>query len=414
MDRFASRFEQDHLTIQKAQGAWLRDNQERNWLDYLLGNCTQTLGHCHPRIVEAVRSQATKALNVGDHVTEETYALAETICKISKKDQLRFVNSGSEACHLAIRLARAGTQRRIIVKFNGHYHGWFGEEVAKFTPAFPYAAGLSSAPDIISIPWNNPVAFQNILKELGDKIAAVICEPILCHAGVIPPLSGFLELLRSETKRIGALLIFDECITGFRAALGGAQEYCNVYADLVIYSKALSQGVPFSVCAGTKEAMMPLSSGQAYQGASYDAHPLGVAVATETIKIFQEEKTHQQLQIIGERYQSELGSVFKEMGFNVCIQGIPGAFQFFFTDLQQMTSYEEVFEKSNVLLNKKLVDLLRPFHIQLGRGDIQIKQGTGWMGQWFYSTAHGEKELEYTKSALRKALQLLEAECLVH
>lgn len=414
MDRFASRFEEDHLTIEKAQGAWLQDTEGRNWLDYLLGNCTQTLGHCHPRIVEAVRSQARLALNVGDHVTEQTHELAETICKISHKDQLRFVNSGSEACHLAIRLSRAATERRLIVKFNGHYHGWFGEEVAKFTPAFPYAAGLHSAKEIISIPWNDTAAFEMIMEKYGDKVAAVICEPILCHAGVIPPLAGFLELLRRETKQAGAFLIFDECITGFRTALGGAQEYTGVYADLVIYSKALSQGVPFSVCAGTKEAMAPLRLGQAYQGASYDAHPLGVAVASETIKIFREEKTHLQLRLIGEKYQNGLGSVFREMGFDVCIQGIPGAFQFFFTDLKQMTSYEEVFEKSNVQLNKKLVNLLRLFQIQLGRGDIQTKQGAGWMGQWFYSTAHGEKELEYTKTALRKALQILEAECLVH
>ncbi len=408
MDRFAARFEKDRLEITKAKGAWLYDESNQKWLDFLLGNCTQTLGHCHPRIVEAIWRQAFSAINVGDHVTEKAEQLAETICRIAKKDQLRFVNSGSEACHLAIRLARAATGRRIIIKFNGHYHGWFGEEVAKFLPSFPYSAGLPQSKNILSIPWNHPEALKEVLALYGDKIAAVICETILCHAGVIPPLPGFLTLLRQETNRIGALLIFDECITGFRVALGGAQEYCNTYADLVIYSKALSQGVPFSVCAGTAQAMAPLSEGKAYQGASYDAHALGVAAAAEAIQIFQDEKTHDRLKAIGDEFQRELGQVFQENGFEVCTQGIPGAFQFFFTDHKELISYEQVFQETRVDLNKKLIELLRLEKIQLGRGDIQQKAGTGWMGQWFYSTAHGDEELELTRKALARVLVQLE------
>lgn len=404
MDRFAARFEKDHLVISKAKGAWLYDKKNEKWLDFLLGNCTQTLGHCHPRLVEAIGEQASKALNVGDHVIEKTHQLAEMICCIGKKDQLRFVNSGSEACHLAIRLARAGTGRRLILKFNGHYHGWFGEEVSKFLPTFPYHAGLSQTQDFISIPWNDPESLWEALEQYSDKIAAIICEPVLCHAGVIPPLPGFLKLLSQEAKKIGAFLIFDECITGFRIALGGAQEYYDVCADLVIYSKALSQGVPFSVCAGSETAMRPLAEGSAYQGASYDAHPLGVTAALETLKIFQEEKTHFRLKAIGEHFQEELGNVFREWDFDVCTQGIPGAFQFFFTKEKQLINYEQVFKQTNVAFNKELIESLRHQKIQLGRGDIQEKYGSGWMGQWFYSTAHGEEELEFTKKALQMVL----------
>ena len=407
MDRLAGRFENDAWVVEQAQGAWMRDKHGRRMLDYLLGNCTQTLGHCHPRLVEKLQAQSSKVINVGDHYIEETRLLADRICRIAKKDMLRFVNSGSEACHLAIRLARAYTGKRIIVKFDGHYHGWFGEELKRFIPEVPYSGGLDPVPEIISVSWNCRESVTRLFEEYSGNIAAVICEPILCHAGVVPPDEGFLPFLRTITRSNAALLIFDECITGFRVALGGGQEFTGVESDLVIYAKALSQGVPLAVCAGTAEVMNLLCEGIAYQGATYDAHPLGIAAATETLNIFDDEKTHEKLVASGIAIVKELTSVFSQLGIPVLCQGVPGAFQFFFTDHKKLRSYHEVFTYSNVQYFKTLVDALRLQGINVGRADIRRGFGSSWMGQWFYSSAHGTAELEFTVSALRRALTSL-------
>lgn len=412
MDSLSNRFSESNIYVDKCNGAWIMDESGKRYVDYLLGNCCHILGHSHPRLVEAIREQAGKCINVGDHHFRLAYELAENIKKISRKDAVRLVNSGSEAVHLAIRLARGYTNRPIIVKFWGHYHGWFTEEISRFVPELLYNKGLLGdySTKIIAIEWNNTEQLNEVFEQYGDQIAAIICEPVLCHAGPIPPNEGFLQLLRHKTSKNGSVLIFDECITGLRLSLGGAQEYYDVYADIVTYSKAFSGGLPIGICAGTKEIMGLLGDGSLYQAATYDANPLSVAVANTIINVVQEVKLYDHFNKMGTMLIFGIDEILNKLSVPHIWQGFPSVFQFYYTDKTKISNSYEALTYNNLTFFGLLIEELVQNGVSLFKGDLRSNPNSSWMSQWFLSYAHGIEEVEHTLAAYeRSVIRVLEA-----
>jgi glutamate-1-semialdehyde 2,1-aminomutase len=403
MDKLAGRFADSKLIVDRAHGPWLV-NQDGRWVDHVLGNCSQLLGHTHPYVVDQVTSQLSRMTNVGDHKTEAAFALAERILAISGMSAVRFVSSGSEAVHVALRTARAATARTAVLKFAGHYHGWFTEEISRFVPHLDYADGLpeQAADNLVVVDWNDREAVRAVFESRGAELAAVICEPMLCHAGPVPATDGFLAYLRELADSAGTLLIFDECITGFRLAGGGAQEKFGVKADIVVYSKALSAGFPLGVCAGTERAMAPLWEGRAYQAATYDANSVSVAAAHAVLDVLEKESVYDRIASYGERLQAFIASELDARGVpNVC-QGDASVFQFFFTD-RPVRNHREALGSDTVLYGL-LVDELLKRGVNLYKGDLRSRPDASWLSQWFVSASHDDEAFEWTARAYPDAL----------
>lgn len=402
-DLLSGRFEST-VYVERAEGAWLHTDQGP-MVDYLLGNCCHVLGHCHPHVTEAVAAQAARSVNVGDHRTELAETLAARILRHAGKDALRFVSSGSEAVHCALRAARAATGRSLVVKFEGHYHGWFAEEIARFVPDLEYAGGLGPGAGgrLVVVPWNDRAAFDAVMAEHGGDVAAVICEPMLCHAGPIPPQEGFLQHLREAATAHGSLLVFDECIVGFRLGLGGGQGHFGVRSDLVTYSKVLSGGLPIGICAGSAEAMAPLADGTAYQAATYDANPLSMAAASAVLDVLEEGSAYERIAAHGSAAQALIAAELADAGVPAVCQGDVSVFQFFLTGEDRVADHAAALG-TDTRLYGALVEELLARGINVFKGDLRPNPRASWLSQWFVSAAHGERELDHLAGAYRPAL----------
>jgi len=281
-------------------GCRLYDVDGKTYLDYNCSHGASFLGHNHPAIRKAIQ----QALDMGvicAYETEHHSRVAETLCRlIPCAEQVRFANSGSEATFTALRVARAVTGRHKILKFEGHFHGlhdavvWNAHGPARAAfPTYPYvppqveSAGVppQCADLVLVIPWNDPAAIRQALREHGDELAAVICEPVNYNSGCIPPAPGLLALLRAETAQRGICLIFDEVLSGFRMAAGGAQAYYGVTPDLCTLAKAVANGLPLAVVAGKREVMQVLSPlGPAAHSGTYSGHLFAVLAARAAAK----------------------------------------------------------------------------------------------------------------------------------
>ena len=246
------------LYFEKGRGCRVWDADENEYIDYALAWGPLILGHCYPDIVAAVHRQATQPHTYGaQHRLEFEVAELFQAC-VPCAERVAFTSSGSEAVQLALRLARAWTNRRFVVKFEGHYHGWLDSDALSDHPTIdeagppdtpvPVSASrgqvANSIENVIILPWNRPDIFSALMSERGGEIAAVITEPVLCNSGCLMPLPGFLNTLRRECDSHGSALIFDEVITGFRMAIGGAQEHYGVTPDIATFGKALGAGLP--------------------------------------------------------------------------------------------------------------------------------------------------------------------------
>jgi glutamate-1-semialdehyde 2,1-aminomutase len=278
--------------IDRAEGAYIFDVDGNRYIDYVLSWGPMILGHAHPDVVKAVAEQAVKGTSYGAPTELET-DLAQLVCQLVPSLQMvRFVNSGTEATMSALRLARAYTGRSKIVKFSGGYHGHAdfllvqaGSGVA--TLGLPASAGVTSnqTADTITVEYNDLAAVQQVFAEVGEQIAAVIVEPVSGNMGLVPPQPGFLERLREVTQQYGALLIFDEVMTGFRVALGGAQERFGVMPDLTCLGKVVGGGLPCAAYGGRREIMEYVAPlGPMYQAGTLSGNPLAMAAGLATLR----------------------------------------------------------------------------------------------------------------------------------
>lgn len=281
------------LFIDRGEGPYLLDADGNRYIDYVLSWGPLILGHAHPQVVEALKSVIGRGTSYGAPTAIET-ELAELVCEmVPSAEMVRFVNSGTEATMSALRLARAYTGRDKIIKFSGNYHGHADMLLVKAgsgvaTLGLPDSPGVpkGAAQDTLIAPYNDLKAVATLFDSNPDQIAAVIIEPVAGNMGVVPPVEGFLQGLRDLTQKEGALLIFDEVMTGFRVALGGAQELYGVMPDITALGKVIGGGLPVGAYAGRADIMQRVAPlGPMYQAGTLSGNPLAMTAGLETLKI---------------------------------------------------------------------------------------------------------------------------------
>lgn len=281
----------DPVFIESGSGAIIRDIDGNEYIDYVLSWGPLILGHCHPEVVKAIQEQAAKGTSFGAPTLLENKLAQIVIERVPSVEMVRFVSSGTEATMAALRLARGYTGRDIILKFEGSYHGHGDSLLIKAgsgvaTLGLPDSPGVPSdiAKNTTTVAYNDLEAVKATFEKLGDNIAAVIVEPVAGNMGVVPPQPGFLEGLREITKEYGALLIFDEVMTGFRVDYNCAQGYFGVDPDLTCLGKVVGGGLPVGAFGGKKEIMEKVApSGPVYQAGTLSGNPLAMTAGIETL-----------------------------------------------------------------------------------------------------------------------------------
>ena len=387
------------IILAEGLGARVRDIDGRSYLDYIGGWGPAILGHRHPGVVAAIRAQAGLGFALGLTGPLEI-ELAERIrARMPSMERLRFTSSGTEAVMSAVRLARAATGRDLVVKFAGGYHGHSdgllveaGSGLA--THAIPGSAGVptAAAAATIVLPFNDRSAAAFAFAERAGRIAAVIVEPVAANVGVIPPEPGFLEDLRGLTARDGALLIFDEVITGFRVAPGGAQGRYGVRPDLTTLGKIVGGGMPIGAYGGRRELMAQIApEGPVYQAGTLSGHALSMAAGIATLDALDDD-AYTRLEATGERLADGLAAAATEAGRTVAIGRVGSLLTVFFAPRAPLDA--------EAALAGDRAAFGRFFRAMLGSGVLLPPSP---FEAWFISLAHDEAVVDETLHAARRA-----------
>jgi glutamate-1-semialdehyde 2,1-aminomutase len=383
--------------IQRAQGAYLYEPSGKRYIDYVASWGPMVAGHAHPKIVKAVQEAAANGLSFGAPTVIET-RIAEKICELVPSIELvRMVNSGTEATMSAIRLARGYTGRDKIVKFTGCYHGHADSLLVKagsgvLTLGLPNSPGVpaSLAEHTLTLNYNDLEQVNTVFAEMGSQIACIIVEPVAGNMNCIPPVPGFLQGLREVCDEYGNVLIFDEVMTGFRVALGGAQSYYNVKPDLTTLGKVIGGGMPVGAFGGKREIMAEIAPlGPVYQAGTLSGNPVAMAAGLATLEIISEPDFYVELSAKTENFVSELLALAKTANIPMTGVSIGGMFGLFFTTLDKVENFDQV-SACDVERFKKF------FHGLLEKG-IYLAPSAFEAG--FVSSAHSQEDIEMTLSA---------------
>jgi glutamate-1-semialdehyde 2,1-aminomutase len=387
-----------------AQGAYLKDADGKSYVDYVGSWGPAILGHAHPAVTRAVQKAAARGLSFGTPHEGEV-ELSRLICRmVPSVEKVRFCNSGTEATMSCLRLARGFTQRNGIVKFAGCYHGHSDALLVAagsgaLTLGRPDSAGVTpgAVQDTHVLPFNDPGAAEKLFAKKGEEIAAVLLEPIPANAGLILPVPGFLEKLRELTRKHGSLLIFDEVMTGFRLAPGGAQQVLGIRPDLSAFGKVIGGGLPVGAFGGRAEIMDHLApDGPVYQAGTLSGNPMAMAAGLAQLKVLAKGKVYRELERIGAAvetmFREELGAAGWEdpwvrIGSMFCLFCRP--------DGGPIRNLEDA-QKVDRSRYAKL------FHGLLEHG---VYFPPSQFESCFLSSAHGAKEMEITRKGLRAALR---------
>jgi glutamate-1-semialdehyde 2,1-aminomutase len=396
----------DHpIYFTKGDGPYLFDVDGNRYIDYVGSWGPAIAGHSHPKVVSAVRTQLESGLSFGAPTEIET-VLAETIIEsVPSAEKLRMTSSGTEAAMSAIRLARGYTNRELIIKFEGCYHGHGDSLLVKagsgaLTMGVPDSAGVPKdlAHKTVTLTYNDTLGAIAAFQKLGEGIAAVIVEPIAGNMGCIPPVPEFLETLRELTSSHGALLIFDEVMTGFRVGLGGAQKLFEVTPDLTVLGKIIGGGLPVGAIAGKTEIIDFFAPvGPVYQAGTLSGNPLAMASGLATIELVSQKDFHKNLELNTTKLSQELEVLAKKRGVDLCVNHVCGMFGIFFSDQKRICNLTDVQN-----CDEKKFKLF--FNIMLENG---INLAPSRFEAGFVSSAHGENELEATLRAAEKAFSML-------
>jgi glutamate-1-semialdehyde 2,1-aminomutase len=391
----------------KGSHVWDADGNE--FIDYVLARGPLLLGHSPEPVIEAVRRQLDRGLMyAGQHELE--IEAAELFCKLVPcAEQVRFASSGSEAVHAAIRLARGVTGREKILRFEGHYHGWFDNIFFNYAPpldqagprenpkAIPISKGqpLDEGRHLVIRPWNDLTLVEQAFKQDAGQIAAVITEPIMCNTGGIMPRPDYLQGLRELCNRHGAMLIFDEVITGFRVSLGGAQQYFRVTPDLATFAKGMAGGFPVSAIAGKREFMERFGDLSVTHAGTYNSNAPCMAACIAAMKMLAANKGAAlgNANQVGRHLMEGLIRAGSNAGKDVHVRGLPTVFHVSFNDREEVVDYR-TFTTRDVEAYKRFCLALQD------RGIRTIPEGL-----WFVSTAHTNDDVERTLSAAAEAMR---------
>ncbi len=390
------------LVFERAEGACLIDADGNRLIDYYLGMGPMILGHSPRSVREAVHEQVDRGILFGGQSGIEAQA-ARLVCEtVPCAERMRFGSSGSEMVQAAIRLARAATGRRRIVKFEGHYHGWLDNILWSTAPALNEAgpaeqpvpvagsAGqdLDTAEGIAVLPWNDLAALETVLA--GGDVAGVIMEPAMCNAGVIAPKAGYLEGAKEACARHGAILIFDEVITGFRVARGGAQERLGVTPDLAVFGKAIANGFPVAALCGRADLLDMFATGGVMHGGTYNGQCIGMAATVATLRDLTPE-AFAVLEARGARLRDGIAERLRAAGIRASVTGFPEIFFVAF-------GYEEPARDYRDLVRRDRAGYVAFTQALLARGVRALERGA-----WFTSLAHDDAIIDATLEAVADA-----------
>lgn len=389
------------LFFKHAEGAYVVDEDDKRYVDYVGSWGPMILGHGHPEVLDAVRAQIDHGLSYGAPTALEV-EMADLVCSlVPSMDMVRMVSSGTEATMSAIRLARGYTGRDSIIKFEGCYHGHSDSLLVKagsgaLTLGVPSSPGVPAAfaQHTITLPFNDIDAVAACLAEQGDKIACIIVEPVAGNMNCIPPVPGFLEGLREQCDKYGVVLIFDEVMTGFRVALGGAQAHFGVTPDLSTFGKVIGGGMPVACFGGKKEVMSYIAPlGPVYQAGTLSGNPLAMAAGIATLKLISRPGFHDELTDYTQRLLQGLQERADAAGIPFTTTQAGGMFGLYFTERKNITSFEDA-TSCNVEHFKQF------FHLML-EGGVYLAPSAFEAG--FTSIALGDTELQITLAAAEKA-----------
>lgn len=388
------------LFISRGQGSRIYDEDGSEFIDYIGSWGALIVGHSHPKVVAALKKVVERSTSFGAPTELET-TLAKMVCAaIPSIEMIRFVNSGTEATMSAIRLARAFTGRDKVVKFSGCYHGHTDGLLTKAgsgiaTLGIPGCPGVpaSFTSQTLVTPYNNRQALEELFHNFGHEIAAVIVEPIAANMGVVPPQPGFLEHLRSLTRDSGALLIFDEVITGFRVAYGGAQALYNVTPDLTCLGKIIGGGLPIGAYGGRRQIMEMVSPlGPVYQAGTLSGNPVAMTAGIETLKILAQPQVYKDLDRKSSLLEKGIAEAASRAGIGVTVSRVGSILTIFFTR-EVVTDYESASRADTGLF-------ARFFHQMLSLG---VYLPPSQFEAAFVSTAHTDEDIQATIAAADKA-----------
>ncbi len=387
--------------VKSGYGSHIVDEDGNNFIDYVCSWGPLILGHANPEVLDALSRTMRDGTSFGAPTRLEI-DLAELIAELVPSiEMVRLVSSGTEATMSAIRLARGYTGREKIIKFSGCYHGHSdgllakaGSGAATFSIPDSLGAPKSLVEQTIIIPYNDLEGVRECFESMSTEIAAVIVEPIAGNMGVVKPVAGFLEGLRDISSSHGALLIFDEVISGFRVALGGAQELYGVMPDLTCLGKIIGGGLPVGAFGGPREIMEFLAPvGGVYQAGTLSGNPLAVSAGLTTLRILKRDNPYPVLEEKSSRLARGLDEIFSKKSLMHTINRVGSLFSVFF-EIESATNYEEALKASKPLFNMFFARML----------DQGIYLAPSAFEAWFVSTAHSEEDINYTLSCAERSL----------
>jgi len=385
------------IFFKKAQGATVIAADDRRYIDYVGSWGPMILGHAHPQVIQAVQQVAADGLSFGAPTTLETRLARRVVELMPSIELVRFVSSGTEATMSAIRLARGFTGRDTIVKFEGCYHGHSDSLLIKagsgaLTLGVPTSPGVPKAlaSHTVTLNYNDSDQVQRVLRQMGEQVACVIVEPVAGNMNCVPPAPDFLQTLRRECDRVGALLIFDEVMTGFRVALGGAQALFGVRPDLTTLGKIIGGGMPVGAFGGRRDIMEQLAPlGPVYQAGTLSGNPVAMIAGITTLELISAPGFHRRLAAMTDVLLEQLNTAAAAAGVALATNHVCGMFGFFFTTERHVDSYDKVMA-CDVGRFKQF------FHGMLGEG-IYLAPSAFEAG--FLSAAHSAADIDATIAA---------------
>ncbi|AEH49217.1 glutamate-1-semialdehyde 2,1-aminomutase [Parageobacillus thermoglucosidasius] len=392
------------VVMERAQGAYFWDVDGNKYIDYLAAYGPIIAGHAHPHITKAIQRAAETGVLYGTPTPHEiTFAkmLKEAIPSLEK---VRFVNSGTEAVMTTIRVARAYTGRDKIVKFAGCYHGHsdlvlVAAGSGPSTLGTPDSAGVpkSIAQEVITVPYNDVESFKQAMDVWGDKVAAVLVEPIVGNFGIVTPKPGFLEAINEIAHQAGALVIYDEVITAFRFMYGGAQNLLGIEPDLTALGKIIGGGLPIGAYGGRQDIMEQVAPlGPAYQAGTMAGNPASILAGIACLEVLKQDGVYEHLDKLGAMLEEGILLHADKYGIPVTINRLKGAFTVYFTT-EKVENYEQA-QRSDGEMFAKFFKLMLKQGINLAPSKYEA---------WFVTLAHTEEDVEYTLKAVENAFRQL-------
>jgi glutamate-1-semialdehyde 2,1-aminomutase len=394
----------DPLFIDRADGCLIYDADGNRFIDYIGSWGPMILGHRHPAVVEAINAVLGRGTSFGAPTDLEIQLAEMVIDAVASVDVIRMVNSGTEATMSAIRLARGVTGRDLVIKFDGCYHG-HADTLLVAAGSGVATLGIPGSPGVpqdvarltLSLPFNDIEAVQRVMDEKGDQVACVIIEPVAGNMGLVPPAAGFLESLREVTEKHGVILIFDEVMTGFRVAYGGAQTLYGITPDLTCFGKIIGGGLPVGAYGGKKEIMSQIApQGPVYQAGTLSGNPIAMIAGIATLEQLKKEGVYESLAEKSKRLATGLAEAARKSDIAARVDHVGSMLGMFFTD-RDVTDFEAA----------KTCDLDRFSAFYQGMRQSGIYLAPSQFEVLFLSAAHTDEHIDATINAAQQVLNNL-------